>query len=29
MGHTDIKTTTRYLHLSTRHLKNISHPMDK
>ena len=29
MGHTDIKTTTRYLHLSTRHLKNINHPMDK
>jgi len=29
MGHTDIKTTSRYLHLSTRHLKNISHPMDK
>jgi len=29
MGHTDIKTTSRYLHLSTRHLKEIRHPMDE
>lgn len=29
MGHTRISTTARYLHLSTRHLNGITHPMDK
>lgn len=29
MGHTDVRTTSRYLHLSTRHLNDITHPMDK
>lgn len=28
MGHTDIRTTSRYLHLSSQHLNNIAHPMD-
>lgn len=29
MGHTHINTTSRYLHLSTKHLNGINHPMDK
>lgn len=29
MGHTDVSTTSRYLHLSTKHLNDINHPMDK
>ena len=29
LGHTHINTTSRYLHLSTKHLHNIDHPMDK
>ncbi len=29
LGHTDVRTTSHYLHLSTKHLHNIDHPMDK
>ena len=27
LGHTDIRTTSRYLHLSTKHLNGSSHPL--
>ena len=29
MGHKHVRTTCRYLHLSTTHLHNFEHPMDK
>jgi integrase/recombinase XerD len=28
LGHADLKTTSRYLHLSERHLKAIPSPLD-
>jgi len=28
LGHTDLKTTSRYLHLSERHLKATARPLD-
>lgn len=29
LGHKDVRTTCRYLHLSTKHLNDMDHPMDK